>query len=120
LPPDLRDEAELSALLVGPGEAIASDEPTLPAIREAIRRERPVSIAYADAAGRTTERSIWPIALTYFDRARIIVAWCELRQDFRHFRADRTTILELGEKRYPKRRLQLVAEWRRLEGVPPQ
>jgi predicted DNA-binding transcriptional regulator YafY len=120
LPPDLRDEAEMSALLVGPGEAIAGDEPSLPLIRDAIRRERPLRVAYADAAGGATERTIWPIALAYFDRARVIVGWCELRQAFRHFRADRTTILAIGEKRYPKRRPQLVAEWRRREGVPPQ
>ena len=120
LPPERRDEADLSPLLAGPGEGIASDENHIPLIRDAIRRERPLTIAYLDEAGDATQRTIWPIALAYFDRARIIVAWCELRQAFRHFRTDRATILDVGEKRYPRRRPQLLAEWRRLEGVPAQ
>ncbi|WP_174284846.1 YafY family protein [Sphingomonas bacterium] len=118
LPPELREEADLSFLLVGPDDAITSDEPHLPLIRDAIRRERPLTITYVDAAAGSTERNVWPIALAYFDRARIIIAWCELRQTFRHFRTDRATILAVGQKRYPRRRAQLVAEWRRLEGVP--
>ncbi len=119
LPPELRDEADLSILLVGPDDAVASDETDLPLIRDAIRRERPLTMVYVDATGDSTERNVWPIALAYFSRARIIIAWCELRRAFRHFRTDRATILLVGEKRYPRRRAQLVAEWRRVEGVPP-
>lgn len=26
--------------------------------------------------------------MAFFDRHRVLAAWCELRQDFRHFRAD--------------------------------
>jgi predicted DNA-binding transcriptional regulator YafY len=117
LPNDLRDEAELSSLLVGPGQQIAVGETELGQIRLAIRKERKLSIAYHDAKLDQTERMIWPFALSYFDRARVIVAWCELRQAYRHFRTDRVTAFQMQDQRYPRRRVQLLAEWRRVQGL---
>jgi predicted DNA-binding transcriptional regulator YafY len=45
LPPDLSDLMDSSALLVGPGEPIAAGDAELPAIRQAIRAERKLSLA---------------------------------------------------------------------------
>ncbi|MGH6760417.1 MAG: WYL domain-containing protein [Phyllobacterium sp.] len=50
---------------------------------------------------------------------RIIVAWCELRQDFRHFRADRISALESDETGYPRRRTVLLREWRAQQNIAP-
>ena len=59
-------------------------------------------------------------ALAYFDRVRVVAAWCELRNGFRHFRTDRIDALEVVDERYPRRRAVLQKEWRAAEGVPPQ
>ena len=120
LPPALRGEAEGSALMVGPGEPIAAGEREIGAIRKAIRAERKLSIAYRDGAAQATRRTIWPFALAYFDRVRVVAAWCELRDGFRHFRTDRIDALEVVDERYPRRRAVLQKEWRAAEGVPPQ
>ena len=120
LPPDLRSQAELSALIVGPGEPIAAGEREIGAIRKAIRAERKLSIAYRDGAAQATRRTIWPFALAYFDRVRVVAAWCELRDGFRHFRTDRIDALEVVDERYPRRRAALQKEWRAAEGVPPE
>jgi predicted DNA-binding transcriptional regulator YafY len=80
LPDDLRDQLEGSALLVGPGEAVAAGDAELATIREAIRRERKLRIRYRDRHAEETRRTIWPFALGFFDRARVVAAWCELRQ----------------------------------------
>lgn len=40
------------------------------------------------------------------------MAWCEMRRDFRHFRADRIAHLTTTETRYPRRRQALLREWR--------
>jgi predicted DNA-binding transcriptional regulator YafY len=120
LPPDLRGEAESSALIVGPGKPIAAGERELGSIRKAIRAERKLDIAYRDGAAQPTRRVIWPVALAYFDRARVVVAWCELREGFRHFRTDRIDALEVGEQRYPRRRAALLSDWRAAEGIPSQ
>jgi predicted DNA-binding transcriptional regulator YafY len=120
LPPELRDEAELNALLIGPGEPVPAGDRNLPTIRQGIRRERKMSITYVDGEGHETRRTIWPFALGYFDQVRVVVAWCELRQDFRHFRTDRIKALELSSVRYPRRRAQLLKQWRETGNIEPQ
>jgi predicted DNA-binding transcriptional regulator YafY len=71
-------------------------------VRRAIRGQTKMAIDYADKTGNVTRRVIWPFLLAYWDQVRLIGAWCELRQDFRHFRTDRVRRAEtLG--RFPER-----------------
>jgi len=119
LPPDLREALDASTLLVGSSEAPAGDA-ELATIREAIRRERKLRIRYRDRNAEETRRTIWPFALGFFDRARVVAAWCELRQGYRHFRTDRIAALRLSERRYPRRRQALLKDWRGIEDIPPQ
>ena len=58
-------------------------------LRQAIRDERELRIRYRDGEDAETQRVILPIALTYYIEAVVLSAWCTLRKDFRHFRADR-------------------------------
>lgn len=120
LPDDLRDALDASALLVGPGTDINTETLELPQIRQAIRTERKLEIHYRDLKGADSFRRIWPFALGYFDHVRVLVAWCELRQGFRHFRTDRIAALEVMDQRYPRRRQALLKEWREIEGASPQ
>lgn len=116
LPADLRDQLEASALFVVSGEAAAGDA-ELGAIRKAIREERKLAIAYRDGGGAETRRTIWPFALGFFERVRIVAAWCELRDDFRNFRIDRIASLAPKAARYPRRRQALLKEWRECENI---
>jgi predicted DNA-binding transcriptional regulator YafY len=120
LPADLRDDLEASTLLVGPGEPIVAGDLELGAVRQAIRAERKLVITYRDLKEAESTRTIWPFALGFFDRVRVIVAWCELRQGFRHFRVDRIAALTPSQARYPRRRQTLLREWRELERIAPQ
>jgi predicted DNA-binding transcriptional regulator YafY len=120
LPPDLRDEVDAGSLLVGPGESHISTI-DLSHVRKAIRNERKVAVSYRDAEGAESRRVIWPFAIGFFDRSRVIAAWCELRQDYRHFRVDRIFALVTTEERYPRRRVAMLKEWRQqkiMEGQP--
>jgi len=112
LPPDLSDTVDETALIIGP-RAIAEERADIAGLRSAIRRERKLDIGYSDEAGAVTRRIIWPFGLAYFERVRVVVGWCELRQDFRHFRTDRIASLAETGERYPKRRAVLLADWRR-------
>lgn len=112
LPPELSDAVDETALIVGP-RAIAEEKADIAALRSAIRRERKLDIGYSDETGAVTRRIIWPFGLAYFERVRVVVGWCELRQDFRHFRTDRIASLTETGERYPKRRAVLLADWRR-------
>jgi predicted DNA-binding transcriptional regulator YafY len=120
LPAEFRNDLESSALLVGPGAPIAAGDAELLAIRRAIRSERKLAITYLDLKERSSSRTIWPFALAFFDRARVVVAWCEMRQAFRHFRTDRITALTAAEERYPRRRQALMKEWREAQGFAAQ
>jgi predicted DNA-binding transcriptional regulator YafY len=120
LPADLRDDLDSTTLLVGPGEPIVSGSLDLGVVRQAIRAERKLVITYRDLKDAESTRTIWPFALGFFDRVRVIVAWCELRQGFRHFRADRIGSLKPTEDGYPRRRQALLREWREVERVAPQ
>jgi predicted DNA-binding transcriptional regulator YafY len=58
-------------------------------LRAAIREARKLRLDYVDAGGATTTRVVRPIAIEYYSQATLLCAWCELRDDYRHFRADR-------------------------------
>jgi predicted DNA-binding transcriptional regulator YafY len=118
LPPELRGDLDSAALLVGPTKQVPSGDRELAAMRQAIRAERKLAIRYLDLDEVASERTVWPFALAYFERVRMLLAWCELRNDFRHFRTDRITELGVGEVRYPKRRQALLKEWRLARGIP--
>ena len=88
------------------------DPPQTALLRDAIRRQRKVAISYEDAQGALSDRTIWPIAIVYFDDVRIVAAWCEERSAFRHFRVDRVRVRATLEDRYPGRRQSIITRWR--------
>lgn len=115
LPKDLADRMETTGLIVAPAWEARADAVDLGLIRTAIRNETRLELSYVNEKGIATQRVVWPIAVAFFERARVLTAWCELRQDFRHFRIDRMVeAVDLGT-RYPRRRRQLMKEWRELE-----
>ena len=118
LPDDLKESVDASGLLIGPSETVAAGDADLTTIRVAIRQEHKLRISYADAEGAKSRRVIWPIALGFFDRYRVVAAWCETRQAYRHFRTDRIAAVTATEKRYPRRRQAMLKEWRAAEGIP--
>tara|TARA_R110002020_G_scaffold399971_1_gene609816 strand:- start:52201 stop:52887 length:687 start_codon:yes stop_codon:yes gene_type:complete len=79
-------------------------------VRQSIRGQTKIALDYADETGNVTRRVVWPFLLAYWDDIRLICAWCELRQDFRHFRTDRVRKAEtLG--RFPERITTLRRKW---------
>ena len=58
-------------------------------IERAIEERRRLALAYADEAGRAPGRTVRPLCLVYWGKVWTLIAWCELRQDFRMFRVDR-------------------------------
>jgi predicted DNA-binding transcriptional regulator YafY len=92
--------------------ALMADAIDMGLLREAIRGQRKVGLVYRDEAGVQTERTIWPIAVGYYDAVRLIAGWCELRDGFRNFRTDRVVAADFTDTRYPGRRSQLMHRWR--------
>jgi len=120
LPEDLRHQLEISGLLIGPPKTARANDDDEALIRHAIRREFKLQMTYIDVKGEQSQRIIWPLALGFFEEIHVIVAWCDLRQDFRHFRTDRIVKLTPLEIRYPQRRQHLLKKWRELHNIPEQ
>lgn len=104
IPDRLSDQMWRAALLVPyrSAEAAAFGE-HLPVIRRAVRNHEKLSIDYLDGQGQPSERVIWPLGLYFFSHVTLVCAWCEIRVDFRAFRADRVQSCEVtGDKFNPK------------------
>ncbi|WP_404400136.1 helix-turn-helix transcriptional regulator [Pelagibacterium halotolerans] len=110
--------AELRPLILDAGLRPVSFRPKIPErfdggeLRRAIRERRKLSIVYEDKNAQSSKRIIWPLFMAYMDEVRIIVSWCETRQDYRHFRTDRVQALEGMPDRYPGRRAVLIKRWK--------
>jgi len=62
-----------------------------------------VRFAYADQFGAATTRTVRPLALSFWGRVWTLVAWCELRHDFRMFRLDRMGAIQTGDQFKPEK-----------------
>ena len=89
------------------------------AVRAAIHAGRKIALDYRDKDQRASQRIIWPILLGYFQTTRLICAWCELRDDYRHFRADRVRAASLLADGFADRAGALLAGWVELTRAGP-
>ncbi len=54
---------------------------------------------------------MWPVILGYAETSRLLVAWCELRHGFRHFRTDRIIEAEMLDETIGLRQGELRRRW---------
>ena len=80
-------------------------------LRQALRDEVKLALTYCDGQDRPTQRVIWPLALIYLPHGPVIVAWCELRQALRNFRADRVLICTPTGDHFRGQGDRLRAQW---------
>jgi len=111
VPEGLRPGMMAAPFFVSPGAAETPTGIDLSDVRYAIRETRKLRITYADVRGQRSNRTIWPIAMAYYVDATVVGAWCELRADYRHFRADRIVTSTLLEDTYPTEGGKLMAGW---------
>lgn len=72
----------------------------LSVLRTAVAERVVVGLRYRDEQGRVSERTIRPLALSFYPPVWLVVGWCELREDFRSFRLDRMVGCEPTEQRF--------------------
>lgn len=118
LPMPLQHQLELTSLMVADNKVLKGDDDMLALIRMAIRKEFKLLLHYNDLKGQGSERIIWPIGIGYFDQVRLLIAWCELKEDFRHFRVDKIVKIKQLKIRYPKNRASLIKQWRMINNIP--
>jgi predicted DNA-binding transcriptional regulator YafY len=112
LPPEAQAALDFPFVMPGPpGHGFPPNKVPLAQLRAAIRSQIRLAIVYGDEKKQRSERVVWPIILGFMDSARVLGAWCELRQDFRTFRTDRILFAKEGE-RFPGRRADLLRRFR--------
>ncbi|HVZ72436.1 MAG TPA: YafY family protein [Polyangia bacterium] len=100
LPPRLRDRIP-DAALFAPGFGVRkATSAGLSELRGAIKSRRKVALAYKDRAESSTARTVQPLGVFYWGASWSLGAWCELRRDFRNFRLDRVTKLEVLDETF--------------------
>jgi predicted DNA-binding transcriptional regulator YafY len=114
VPERLRPFALEPATRAAPRWNIAPDGLDMAQVRHAIRAGHKIALSYRDEQDRVSERTVWPFAVGYHETVRLMIAWCELRTDFRSFRTDRVTEAAFLDERYPERPAMLRARWRKL------
>ena len=85
-------------------------------IERAVEKRQVLTIDYSDEAGRSTVRDIRPLGLWFWGKVWTLVAWCEMRDDFRAFRIDRiASVVIAGRVFKPERGKQLADFYRAVE-----
>lgn len=114
IPGELKNLIESQSYLTGPTE---KNEVFFEDLRDAIKKRKRIKIKYCDKSNVNSSRVIWPIALVYMESCWLLVAWCEMRKDFRHFRTDKIQGIVPLDSRYSESRLVLLNKWRMKEGI---
>ena len=108
----LADATPLSSTLFA--SSWGAEEPKsidLSEVRKAIREEQKLKITYIRADCIKSERTILPIAIAYHSDAIVLAGWCELRNDFRHFRPDRISSYRILPETFLGEGDRLRQEW---------
>jgi predicted DNA-binding transcriptional regulator YafY len=109
IPEHLKPELERQEIMVPEFPASQAVAQALAVLRRAIQQQRKVHCDYQREDGGRSTRTVYPLGLFYWGKVWTLVAWCELRDGFRHFRLDRMsdiTPLEEGYESMPGRTLQ--------------
>ena len=80
-------------------------------VRNACWREEALSIRDADKGHSVSERTILLLCVMHTDRTLSVLAWCNLREDFRMFRADRLVEMAATGTSFRPRRVTLLREY---------
>ena len=100
LPAPARAAADALALFAPTTPVDDATRERLAPLRRAIEGRQWVDAAYLDLQGRASQRRLRPLALFHWDSVWTLAAWCETRQDFRNFRVDRLSALQVQAERF--------------------
>jgi predicted DNA-binding transcriptional regulator YafY len=115
--PDAKHATVDATAIFAPSFEFPQDQrETLDVLDHAIDRSSRITMDYKDARGNATARTVRPLGLYFWGKVWTLLAWCELRDDFRGFRVDRVVLpVEVGPKFKPERGKQLVDFYRKME-----
>ena len=66
-----------------------------------------IKIDYTNEQNKTTSRTVEPFALISTTENWLLIAWCRLRKEFRYFRLDRITKLQVLTEKFEQHKMTL-------------
>jgi predicted DNA-binding transcriptional regulator YafY len=100
LPPERRESVESTRLFAPQFHIEARTGATLESARQAIVKKRKLRLIYAKTEDESQERLVHPLGLHFWGAKWTLVAWCELREDYRSFRIDRILRSEVTDEAF--------------------
>lgn len=111
LPVELRENID-EVLLYAPGYGFSSElRSRLDILHIAAQERHIVLLAYSREDGQPSIRRVRPLALYFWGGAWTLASWCELRNDFRSFRVDRMTSMDVLTETFTPRNGQLLTDF---------
>ena len=90
VPEDIARAADSTAIHAFHSPDLAAvDRERLDLLDTAIRGRVGLGLSYIDGSGAKTTRHVRPLGLVFWGKVWTLIAWCDLRDDFRMFRVDR-------------------------------
>lgn len=95
---DLEERIIVNPFHFSPPTPVAS---VLDKVKEAIVEKKVLEMEYfSNYKGEATQRNVEPIGLTYYGNHWHLIAFCQLRQDYRDFRTDRMGRIKVLNQRF--------------------
>jgi predicted DNA-binding transcriptional regulator YafY len=100
LPPDRRESVENTRLFAPQFHVDPYTGLLLEAARQAILQRRKLRLLYEKPGEEASTRMVHPLGIYFWGAKWTLVAWCELRIDYRTFRLDRIRSAEITEETF--------------------
>lgn len=110
---------DLLPMIAEPAVSLKPDEDTgsmtldTRPFRRAIREGKKLRLDYRAADGSVSHRIVWPVLLGYADGRSLLIARCETKCAFRHFRAERVLNVEVLDEPMGASRVALRRQWQK-------
>ena len=98
-------------LMVSPYGVESENGIALAALRECVRISQAIKINYQSLKGDQSTRTVLPISVVYFAEVNLLAAWCENRNDYRHFRIDRISNITPLDRFFTDQSAKMRSEW---------
>ena len=117
LPRDLRPRLDGLQLVSPPSWRKPDVTIDVARVRAWLHQQQKLRLSYQDEKGRQTERDIRPLTLAFYPPVWLLLAWCELRNDFRVFRIDRIIEAEFLQDRFGEEPGKRLVDYLKLESA---
>lgn len=103
LPAESRRKAEQTRVYAPAFGAQLHSKSDFDVMHQAVSAQQVLALHYRDESGQVSRREVQPLGLFFWGEHWLLVAWCELRSDYRCFRLDRCLEITPVARRFSER-----------------